>query len=662
MASYQICIFEEIFEDKKMNEMNFTISFDECPYILNQTRLQIARYHLLLLLNITDKNSGESLEQKIISSRPVLGNGTKTTYDNTKKAAGLRLDLDEYYIIKNMIAIKKPTVVDLDKSDDIDTQDNNDNIKDETIIEIDDNITAELLSRLGKEYKPVVFNYGQTPIVNFYKYNKAVYDLITCLTVKILMHPKLAERLDTILKIRPVYIKTITHIGANIYINNDSKYELYKVIIHIQEFVEMMHLAFEDMGTPDMEMLEAELFLHCGISYDLMRESVLNFNKFQLVDMDTKKLLGLTPDENGKVNKELAKKMNDVKIFGVKYNDTDLSHDFDGGSNLLFHGSPMINWHSLLYNGPYVPNQSNKLIDNGAAYGIGVYLSPTSSLSIGYTGFRMVIPANTIDGTSIDKYGNNKIMMGIFQIKGDMSRYKRAATVYVCPDTDQLCLKYLIYGNSASVAKLTTYLDKFIGGGANTIVKDTKKRQGMRGTKRLMGEIKQMTARDGKLCDDGLKFNFKLIGDSINIWNITLPMADNFRDVDYDPNSNKQPAIYKDAIKYNVENLVIEITFPENYPFSPPFVRVVSPKFKYMTGHITVGGSVCTELLTQGGWIMTTSVISLILMLKQNMYNGNARIDENQLGQVYGYQEATAAYNRMLTNHPEWQSKPKSRR
>lgn len=34
----------------------------------------------------------------------------------------------------------------------------------------------------------------------------------------------------------------------------------------------------------------------------------------------------------------------------------------------------------------------------------------------------------------------------------------------------------------------------------------------------------------------------------------------------------------------------------------PPFVRVVRPRFQFRTGHVTIGGSICMELLTLSGW------------------------------------------------------------
>ena len=43
-----------------------------------------------------------------------------------------------------------------------------------------------------------------------------------------------------------------------------------------------------------------------------------------------------------------------------------------------------------------------------------------------------------------------------------------------------------------------------------------------------------------------------------------------------------------------------EMLFTINFPVSPPFLRVVYPRFQQYTGHITVGGSICTPILTEG--------------------------------------------------------------
>ena len=54
------------------------------------------------------------------------------------------------------------------------------------------------------------------------------------------------------------------------------------------------------------------------------------------------------------------------------------------GSVFGYHGSSIENWHSILRNG--LKNCSGtKLQVNGAAYGSGVYISPTASMSLGYS-------------------------------------------------------------------------------------------------------------------------------------------------------------------------------------------------------------------------------------------------------------------------------------
>ncbi|KAG2360227.1 hypothetical protein BDR07DRAFT_1413070 [Suillus spraguei] len=65
--------------------------------------------------------------------------------------------------------------------------------------------------------------------------------------------------------------------------------------------------------------------------------------------------------------------------------------------------------------------------------------------------------------------------------------------------------------------------------------------------------------------------------------------------------------IAKDLESKGVNSLVFEIRFPPTFPHSPPFFRLVMPRFlPFMQGgggHITVGGSICMDLLTSAGWL-----------------------------------------------------------
>ena len=109
--------------------------------------------------------------------------------------------------------------------------------------------------------------------------------------------------------------------------------------------------------------------------------------------------------------------------------------------------------------------------------------------------------------------------------------------------------------------------------------------------------------------------------------------------------------------------IVMDIRFPNDYPLSVPFVRMVRPRFKWHTGHVTIGGSMCTQLLTPGGWHQM-SVHALLLTICQMLREGNAKIqttpDEHCHRPLVDYeeQEAREAYQRVAQFHG-WSTAPR---
>lgn len=71
--------------------------------------------------------------------------------------------------------------------------------------------------------------------------------------------------------------------------------------------------------------------------------------------------------------------------------------------------------------------------------------------------------------------------------------------------------------------------------------------------------------------------------------------------------------------------LQLEIIFPDEFPSFVPSVRVVRPRFKWRTGHVTIGGSFCTELLTNQGWREMT-VDALLRTIVVMLHDGDAQI------------------------------------
>ena len=61
----------------------------------------------------------------------------------------------------------------------------------------------------------------------------------------------------------------------------------------------------------------------------------------------------------------------------------------------------------------------------------------------------------------------------------------------------------------------------------------------------------------------------------------------------FDPDSD----LHKDLVFLGEDHVKLEMSFPNDYPFAPPFVRVVRPRFVRQTGFV-MNGAICSELLT----------------------------------------------------------------
>jgi ubiquitin-conjugating enzyme E2 Q len=117
---------------------------------------------------------------------------------------------------------------------------------------------------------------------------------------------------------------------------------------------------------------------------------------------------------------------------------------------------------------------------------------------------------------------------------------------------------------------------------------------------------------------------------------------------------DKKSPMYQDILRYKKatgrDYVEMQVSFPPDYPMLPPFVRVVQPRFMFHTGRVTVGGSLCTDILTLAGWNPMYAIQSLMIAIFSEILNGNPRIDFG-LNEPYSLQEATAAYRRVASDH-----------
>jgi ubiquitin-conjugating enzyme E2 Q len=113
----------------------------------------------------------------------------------------------------------------------------------------------------------------------------------------------------------------------------------------------------------------------------------------------------------------------------------------------------------------------------------------------------------------------------------------------------------------------------------------------------------------------------------------------------------------QDMKKRDVKSIVLELRFGKDYPMIPPFVRVIRPRFLGFQqgggGHVTAGGAMCMQLLTNDGWSAVSSIESVLLQVRMAMASLEpkpARL-ENGGRADYGVGEAVEAYIRACAVH-----------
>lgn len=123
---------------------------------------------------------------------------------------------------------------------------------------------------------------------------------------------------------------------------------------------------------------------------------------------------------------------------------------------------------------------------------------------------------------------------------------------------------------------------------------------------------------------------------------------------------DKSLPLSTDMKRVGLTSIVLEMRFTENFPFSPPFVRVVKPRFlPFMSGgggHVTAGGAICMELLTNNGWLVTNAVESVLLQIRMAISSTDpkpARLEGRQGAGTgsYSSSEAIEAYKRACRTH-----------
>ena len=277
----------------------------------------------------------------------------------------------------------------------------------------------------------------------------------------------------------------------------------------------------------------------------------------------------------------------------------------------------------------------SKYFLNGAAHGTGIYLSNDINVSLGYSQTSNY----KIEG---DRQTDRQMILAIFEVV-DNPKWHKSGSVFVVDDENSLVLRYLLVFKDAynpiSHGIFNAINIKLNNGGIKALEKEKKEMETKNITtihnKRLMKEYQNIM----KQSQDSLGFQIKLVEeDKLDKWMVYVTNPEN-------------PKLVSQMHRLGIQAIEIEITFKPNYPIAPPFIRVVYPHFKFHSGHITVGGSLCMEMLTNQGWSPTFNVENVITQIKLAISEGGGEIDEVNYKKRYTMDEAVDSFKRVLASH-----------
>ncbi|KAM8967626.1 ubiquitin-conjugating enzyme E2Q-like protein 1 [Pelodytes ibericus] len=155
-------------------------------------------------------------------------------------------------------------------------------------------------------------------------------------------------------------------------------------------------------------------------------------------------------------------------------------------------------------------------------------------------------------------------------------------------------------------------------------------------SRRLMKELQDIR----KLSDHFI--SVELVDDSLFDWNVKLHQVD------------KDSTLWQDMKETNTEFILLNLTFPDNFPFSPPFMRVLSPRLE--NGYVLDGGAICMELLTPRGWSSAYTVEAVMRQFAASLVKGQGRIcrKAGKSKKAFSRKEAEATFKSLVKTHEKY--------
>lgn len=157
--------------------------------------------------------------------------------------------------------------------------------------------------------------------------------------------------------------------------------------------------------------------------------------------------------------------------------------------------------------------------------------------------------------------------------------------------------------------------------------------------RRLMKEYKEIQRLQGLRADP--IFTVELLNDNLYEWFARLHIVD------------PESPLAEDMVELNVPHILLHLIFPENFPFAPPFMRVVEPRIE--KGFVMEGGAICMELLTPRGWASAYTVEAVLMQFAASVVKGQGRIARKPKStKEFNRRSAEEAFRSLVKTHDKY--------
>lgn len=157
--------------------------------------------------------------------------------------------------------------------------------------------------------------------------------------------------------------------------------------------------------------------------------------------------------------------------------------------------------------------------------------------------------------------------------------------------------------------------------------------------RRLMKEFRDLQKLQASKSDP--VFTVELVDDNLFEWHVKLYKVDGESDLG------------NDMREMGITYILLHMVFPENFPFAPPFMRVISPRIE--KGFVMEGGAICMELLTPRGWASAYTVEAVVMQFAASVVKGQGRIQRKNKGQkVFSRRTAEESFRSLVKTHDKY--------